>query len=57
MSKASVANKVYNFRRYDEPKLVRAIDRRTRAGENIIDNGDVPQHITDQEGNRIWSFR
>ena len=47
--------KFANFKRA-EYKLVRAIDRRTKAGENVVDNGDVPQYVTDEEGNRIWSF-
>ena len=56
MKNSTAANVVYKFKRYTETKLIRTIDRRKRAGEDVIDNGDVPQYVTDHEGNRVWSF-
>lgn len=45
----------YNWKKA-EYKLVRTIDRRTRAGKDVVDNGDIPLHITLDNGARVWSF-
>jgi hypothetical protein len=55
MKRNYLGNKWAQFKKA-EYKLVRTIDRRTKLGKDIEDNGDVPVAITLDDGSRVWSF-
>ncbi|MGH0053271.1 MAG: hypothetical protein ACQ5SW_07785 [Sphaerochaetaceae bacterium] len=57
MARKSRAGNVMHSWKIAEYKFVRTLDRRKRAGKDIIDNGDIPPEITLPSGERVWSFR